>query len=149
MLRHKMHRCLTCQSGCSSDIYWNEWASDPPDCCDPCDDGGRWIGPQPCARRCWLRRGVTGVFAGLRGCLARVACHGGPCGGCGGDSCGCDGGNCGDACSAGCGTGCADGPVEYELGAADRRSYVLGPREAAALGQAGGRRPHQLVTKWQ
>src|SRR5262245_61479315 len=27
---------MSCGKGCS-DIYINEWISDPPDCCDPCD----------------------------------------------------------------------------------------------------------------
>src|SRR5690242_3278272 len=25
--------CLSCGRGCS-EVYWDEWASDPPDCCD-------------------------------------------------------------------------------------------------------------------
>ncbi len=28
--------CLSCGRGCS-EIYCDEWKSDPPDCCDPCD----------------------------------------------------------------------------------------------------------------
>ena len=28
--------CLTCKRGCG-EIYYDEWCSDPPDCCDPCD----------------------------------------------------------------------------------------------------------------
>ena len=35
----------TCGNGCS-DVYWGEWISDPPDCCDPCDQCfGQWTGP--------------------------------------------------------------------------------------------------------
>jgi hypothetical protein len=35
----------TCGRGCS-DVYWGEWVSDPPDCCDPCDQCfGQWTGP--------------------------------------------------------------------------------------------------------
>src|SRR5690606_32343758 len=36
---------LTCGSGCGP-LYWNEWLSDPPDCCDPCDNHGVWTGPR-------------------------------------------------------------------------------------------------------
>lgn len=32
-------------SGCSSEVYWNEWHNDPPSCCDPCDRCGNWTGP--------------------------------------------------------------------------------------------------------
>lgn len=32
-----------CASGCG-DIYIDEWLSDPPDCHDPCDHCGNWIG---------------------------------------------------------------------------------------------------------
>lgn len=30
--------------GCG-ELYWNEWHSDPPACCDPCDNCGTWVGP--------------------------------------------------------------------------------------------------------
>lgn len=30
--------------GCG-ELYWNEWHSDPPSCCDPCNDCGDWVGP--------------------------------------------------------------------------------------------------------
>jgi hypothetical protein len=26
-------------------LYWSEWHNDPPQCCDPCDRCGNWIGP--------------------------------------------------------------------------------------------------------
>ena len=44
--QHLKHT-LTCASGCG-DIYWGEWISDPPDKCDPCDNCGNFVGPQPC-----------------------------------------------------------------------------------------------------
>jgi hypothetical protein len=31
------------QQGCG-DVYWHEFHSDPPDCCDPCDEYGNWTG---------------------------------------------------------------------------------------------------------
>jgi hypothetical protein len=36
--------CCDC-GGCSSELYWSEWHNDPPQCCDPCDRCGNWIGP--------------------------------------------------------------------------------------------------------
>jgi hypothetical protein len=36
--------CCDC-GGCSSELYWSEWHNDPPQCCDPCDCHGNWIGP--------------------------------------------------------------------------------------------------------
>ncbi|MCS7306614.1 MAG: hypothetical protein NZ602_16090 [Thermoguttaceae bacterium] len=32
-------------AGCGQ-RYWSPWTADPPDCCDPCDHWGRWIGTQ-------------------------------------------------------------------------------------------------------
>ncbi len=39
--------CCPCGSGCGGcgELYWNEWHSDPPACCDPCDQCGNWVGP--------------------------------------------------------------------------------------------------------
>jgi hypothetical protein len=36
--------CCDC-GGCSCEMYWSEWHNDPPQCCDPCDRCGNWIGP--------------------------------------------------------------------------------------------------------
>jgi hypothetical protein len=51
-----LRRCMTCGKGCG-EVYWGEWISDPPDCCDPCDECyGQWTGPHgycslgPCQR---------------------------------------------------------------------------------------------------
>jgi hypothetical protein len=42
---HGLGGCMSCGKGCS-DIYINEWISDPPDCCDPCDKCcGEFTGP--------------------------------------------------------------------------------------------------------
>jgi len=44
-----LKQCMTCGSGCG-EIYCDEWISDPPDYCDPCDPcTGDWIGPQWCS----------------------------------------------------------------------------------------------------
>lgn len=32
-------------AGCGQ-RYWSPWVDDPPDCCDPCDHHGQWIGQQ-------------------------------------------------------------------------------------------------------
>jgi hypothetical protein len=38
--------CKPCGcNGCDSEMYWCEWHNDPPQCCDPCDRCGNWIGP--------------------------------------------------------------------------------------------------------
>ena len=78
------HR-LTCGAGCG-EIYWDEWLSDPPDDCDPCDDCGNWIGPRCCEPSFWQR--VSGgwcSFWGFRssGC-ATCLTLGTPCSECSG-----------------------------------------------------------------
>jgi hypothetical protein len=47
--------------GCG-DCYWDEWYSDPPDECDPCDDCGNHIGP-----RCCPPKRLHGVYEHLKG----------------------------------------------------------------------------------
>lgn len=37
--------CLFGNTGCSGEIYWDEWHNDPPRCCDPCNRCGQWVGP--------------------------------------------------------------------------------------------------------
>ena len=95
------HDGAACGSGCG-EVYWDEWVSDPPDCVDPCDDCGNWIGHQPCAgpiRDSWLsllgshRRGKHGhgrkhAACGATGCAAggcEAAGHCESCAGCGHD----------------------------------------------------------------
>jgi hypothetical protein len=66
-----------CASGCG-EVYWGEWNSDPPACCDHCDNCGTWTGHGDC----FPRLPLAGLFHlwGYR--------YGG-CGGCGEcDSCG-------------------------------------------------------------
>jgi len=89
-----LHGGMTCGRGCN-EIYINEWISDPPDCCDPCDKcSGQFTGQHG---YCCL-----GPFQRLLACLhgysycPRPYCgpwrplfgHCGPCdlaaGGCGG-----------------------------------------------------------------
>jgi len=43
-LSKHLHDSLTCQSGCGGDLYMGDWASNPPDAHDPCDECGNWVG---------------------------------------------------------------------------------------------------------
>ena len=91
-----LHNQATGCKGCG-DIYWGEWVSDPPDCCDPCDGCGGFTGSggNCCKPGCLAR--IARLFHGYRYCpgdcggscgLALHGCH--LCGGAGCDSC------CGD-----------------------------------------------------
>lgn len=37
--------CPNGSCGGCGELYWSEWHSDPPVCCDPCNDCGDWVGP--------------------------------------------------------------------------------------------------------
>jgi hypothetical protein len=73
-------RQLTCAGGCG-ELYWGEWLSDPPQRCDPCDNWGNWIGPQPSGPPLWQR--VAGGWIGFWG--YRTPSHAGGCTTCGPD----------------------------------------------------------------
>ncbi|MCA9217537.1 MAG: hypothetical protein KDB27_30925 [Planctomycetales bacterium] len=108
---------LACGNGCG-EIYWNEWACDPPDCCDPCSNSGCYVGPSVCAGpplivsvvHC-VGRGVSDLLGCILGGIGCGPCELLTCGGCA--SCGggviYDGcGGCADGgCTGGC-SGCAD-----------------------------------------
>ncbi len=38
-------QCAPACTGCGEE-YWGDWCSNPPDCCDPCDQCGNYVGPQ-------------------------------------------------------------------------------------------------------
>jgi hypothetical protein len=38
---------ICCGASCG-ELYVHPWINDPPHPCDPCDDYGHWVGPQPC-----------------------------------------------------------------------------------------------------
>ena len=84
----------TCGKGCG-EIYFNEWVSDPPDCCDPCDQcHGQFTGAQgPCNLGPFQR--VLAAFHGYRYCQRPYAgpwcppCRNAPCGPSCGPGCGC------------------------------------------------------------
>ena len=44
-LRDCIRARVTCGAGCSEEVYWGEWFSDPPKC-DPCC-GDQYVGPRP------------------------------------------------------------------------------------------------------
>lgn len=92
----------TCGRGCS-EIYYDEWASDPPDCCDPCDQcygsftgqGGGYCCLGPFQRLLAATHGYrycappsTGPWKPIFGHCGHA---GGACG-CGDPGCGCGGG---------------------------------------------------------
>ena len=105
---------LACGSGCG-DVYWNEWICDPPECCDPCDDGGCWVGPQRSVHPGGVVRGavhrvkgaaVRVIHLGLYGYRGEVC----GCGGCGGGCSTCDSTvDCGCSACVECGPACVDG----------------------------------------
>ncbi|MEX2174656.1 MAG: hypothetical protein WD872_09865 [Pirellulaceae bacterium] len=120
-------RARTCGKGCG-EIYWGEWISDPPDCCDPCDPcHGQFTGPHgycslgPCQR-------LLAALHGFRYCPKP----------CGFESCGplcnkpaCNAGHaCGDVGCSTCGggehvAGHMPGEVYYE-GAAPGHGHSHG-----------------------
>lgn len=103
-----MRRGLSCGKGCG-EIYWGEWLSDPPDCCDPCDQcHGQWTGPHgycslgPCQR-------LLAALHGYRYCPK--PCCDEWCGLCNKTSCNVAS-TCGSCGGAGCAT-CGGGHVQH------------------------------------
>ena len=104
---------LFCGSGCG-EVYVDEWLSNPPECCDPCD-GADFIGANSnchssCRAACWqpgdlLRRMGSGLLGGryCTGDQSSADC------GCGG---GCDDGGCSDGSCGGSAVEYSS-PVEY------------------------------------
>ncbi|MCE9526681.1 MAG: hypothetical protein K8R36_11575 [Planctomycetales bacterium] len=89
-----LHNQATGCQGCS-DVYWGEWISDPPDCCDPCDQCGGFSGNGGCGCKPRILPRLARIFNGYRYCpddcgscniLPRLGCN--LCGGAGCDSCG-------------------------------------------------------------
>ncbi len=82
----RLRDVIGCNSGCGR-MYWGEWAYDPPDACDPCDDCGNWTGPQDCPPRgIWC---LLNFLHGYRSCAScgTVGCD--TCEPTGTDGCGC------------------------------------------------------------
>jgi hypothetical protein len=106
--------CMSCGKGCS-DVYINEWYSDPPDCCDPCDQCcGQFTGAHGYCCRGPFQRILSAIHC-------YKYCPPPNCGpwkpifghcGCGGHGPGC---GCGDmGCSTPVGGGSYGGEVYYE-----------------------------------
>jgi hypothetical protein len=107
-----LRRSKVCGKGCG-EVYWGEWISDPPDCCDPCDPCyGCYTGPNdgcchlgPCQR---LLAALHGYKYCPKPCCGEVCggfCHKGACGGCGG---------CGEVGCTSCGHGPHGADIYYE-----------------------------------
>ncbi len=131
---------LACGSGCGG-VYWNEWISDPPDCCDPCNDCGQWTGH--CGGNSWS--GQTGCGPGhvihgawrgvthVTGSVLRTVIYGypGACGGCGScSSCMSAGPAMGGDCVGGaCGDGYAANAQAIPTDAVVQDTIVAGPEQ--------------------
>jgi hypothetical protein len=52
------YRCTHWMCSQCGEKYWSEWFNDPPECCDPCDDCGHYVGKHCCDRcaRMWPHR---------------------------------------------------------------------------------------------
>ena len=134
-----LRSCMSCNRGCG-EIYSDEWYSDPPDCCDPCDRCyGEFTGQ---SGYCCL-----GPFQRMLACLhgykycpppncgpwRPIFGHCAPCGGCG-PACG----------EPGC-TTCGGGPVHgadiYYDGPAAPRGVPTQPRTTTAPATRGSQAP--------
>ena len=133
-----LRRSKVCGKGCG-EVYWGEWVSDPPDCCDPCDPCyGCYTGPSggccnlgPCQRLLAALHGYSycpkpncGPVCGL--------CNKSGCGGCGG---------CGET---GC-TSCGHGGFEGAHGA---DVYYDGPMESHGHPHQGGHGQSIMEENW-
>lgn len=67
-----VHR-LACGSGCG-EVYWGEWISDPPDCADPCDQCGNYVGPRLRVASCLTWSNLFGQRTGSCDCGVCAAC---------------------------------------------------------------------------
>ena len=77
-----LKRKCTCGKGCG-EVFWDEWFSDPPDDCDPCDEcSGQFVGHERCCPP-KLSQKVGSLLMGGR--------HSSACG----SACGCSNGSCG------------------------------------------------------
>lgn len=116
---------LACGSGCG-EVYWDEWASTPPYCADPCDDCGNYFGSQNRCRPCrrLIGRGMLREIYGKRFCE-----------GCGEHfaSCGCDGGyGYGEpAHSGGCDNGCCGGHAQHKTFTRSKDYQLAGRSDSA------------------
>lgn len=129
-------------SGGCGGIYWGEWMSDPPACCDPCNDCGCWVESRGC-RHCghlgnfWghMKRKVHHVFhAGIYGYYPQG------CNSCGDQGCS----SCNDCGSCGGCDSCGDGFDTYDE-VMDGNSVTHPAAHQAGFSQ--GRPPHRVVSR--
>jgi hypothetical protein len=117
-----LRRSKVCGKGCG-EVYWGEWISDPPDCCDPCDPCyGCYTGPNdgccnlgPCQR-------LLAALHGYKYCPA--PCCGDVCGLCNKGTCG----GCGDAGCTSCGHSPHGADVYYD-GPVESHGNIHGPSQ--------------------
>lgn len=64
----RLRDTLACNAGCGR-MYWGEWAYDPPDACDSCNNHGDWVGPQGCPPSGWCN-----FLSGLHGGRFHTPC---------------------------------------------------------------------------
>ena len=95
------HKRTVCGSGCG-EVYYGEWLSNPPDCCDPCDNEVQCT--PPIVPQCGI---FARMFAGLYGVRHP---RGGGGAGCCEETCVDDCGSC-DSCCGGGGEVIHEGPV--------------------------------------
>lgn len=67
----RLFRPLACGSGCCGEVYWGEWISDPPDCADPCDNCGTYVGPRS---RVWSSLTWCNLWGQRNGSCDRGSC---------------------------------------------------------------------------
>lgn len=97
-------RSLVCGRGCG-EVYYGEWMSTPPDCCDPCC-GDQFVGGAVrCTPLCWEPGALLRKLYGQRLCACCDSW---------GDACGCEGGDAGsgiaiESNTVGCDCGSAHG----------------------------------------
>ncbi len=79
------HKRTVCGNGCG-EVYYGEWLSNPPDCCDPCDNAQQCTPPivPQCGFFYRLFRGLYGVRLPQDDCCEEECIE--DCGSC--DSCG-------------------------------------------------------------
>lgn len=115
-------RCYCGKSCC--DRYWGEWVSDPPDCCDPCNQCGNFVGPRGCGP------------GPIRRLLSHIACNS-CCNSCGGAGCDiCGGGYVPGHSSPGCST-CGGGHGHSSLMHENWDHKVAPPVPGKNIHQAG------------
>jgi hypothetical protein len=129
--------CWTCGRGCG-EIYCDEWKSDPPDCCDPCDQCfGEYTGPHGGCCRLGPFQRILACLDGYKYCPAPdcgpwrpIFGHCNPCG-------------CGDVGCSSCGGGHPQGGDVYYDGQIETHDETIRtPRGSSAVPGSPGNVPN-------